>query len=265
LTKKLLTVKESKTEWKLKLRKDLCDMKRKGPALTRILSLLISTLAATLLVHVATANPFMPSGSWSDEPIPPSINVQSPSETQNYHSGSDVWLNFTVTEPLTNWYSTESFRYPKTYATTSGNLTQVRFSLDGKQDIPVSKISESALKNSGLYNPQGGVLHFSVNLGQLSVGQHTIDINAEGSTYYGNLTHSSWSDSFQNYVQASDKTKIVHSSLQSSFVVDGVKPSTPLEPFPTLSILAISAAIVAVACVGSVVYFKKLRHARSNS
>ena len=68
-------------------------MNRKALALTLILALLISTLAATLLVHVVTANPFMPSGSWSDDPIPPSINIQSPSETQNYYNGSDVWLN----------------------------------------------------------------------------------------------------------------------------------------------------------------------------
>ena len=224
-------------------------MKRKGFALTLILALLISTSVATLFVHVATANPFMPSGSWSDEPIPPSINVQSPSESLNYWNGSNVWLNFTVTAPLTSWYSTESFRYPDFYATTLGNVTQVRFSLDGKPDVPVSKISESALKNSSLYNPQWGLLHFSVNLGQLSVGTHTILISAEGSAYYGNLTHDSWSDAFQH-----DKTKLVNNSMQSNFVVGA---SSPPEPFPTVPVMAVSAAIVAVAGAGLLVYSKK--------
>ena len=234
-------------------------MNGKALALTFILALLISMLAVTLIVHVASANPFMPSGSWSDEPTPPSINVQSPNETLNYWSGSDVWLNFTVTEPVTNWYSTESFSYPDYYATTLGNLTQVRFSIDGKQENIASKISESALKIGKVYNPQGGVLRFSVNLGRLSVGQHTININAEGSAYYGNLTHSAFSDSFPIDTDESDKTKLVHSSVQSNFVVDGVAPSisVPPEPFPTVPVVAVSAAILAVAGAGLLVYFKK--------
>ena len=135
-------------------------MKRTAIALLIILALLISTLGATLLVQVVTANPFMPNGSWSDEPIPPSINVQSPTESFNYWNGSDVWLNFTVAEPLTNWYSAGSISYPDYYATTLGNLTQVSFSIDGKQENNASKISESPLRSYKVYNPTGGYCIF---------------------------------------------------------------------------------------------------------
>ncbi|MBN1245376.1 hypothetical protein JXA31_07265 [Candidatus Bathyarchaeota archaeon] len=232
-------------------------MKRTALAVTLMLGLLLSTLAATLFVNVVTANPFMPSGSWSDEPIPPSINVQSPSETQNYYDGSDVWLNFTVTVPWTDWYSTKSgYLYPDHYATTLGNLTQVRFSIDGKPENDASKISESALKVSKVYVPRWGVLHFSVNLGQLSVGRHTIIINAEGSAYYGNLTHGAFSDTFPIDTDESDKTKLVHSSLQSNFVVG---PNSTQKPFPTTLVIAPIAAVTVIG-VGLLVYLKKRKH-----
>ena len=232
-------------------------MKRTSLALTLLLALSVPMLATTLLVHVATANPFMPSGSWSDEPIPPSINIQSPTESFSYWNGSDVWLNFTVAEPVTNWYSTGSISYPDYYATTLGNLTQVSFSLDGKQENHATKISESALRSYKLYNPTGGLLHFSVNLGRLPVGQHTIYINAEGAAYYGNLTHSAFSDSFPIDTDESDKTRLLSSSLQSNFVVDGVATDTSMEPFPTATVAAVSGAAVILVGAGLLVYFKK--------
>ncbi len=201
----------------------------------------------------------MPSGSWSDEPIPPSISIQSPTESLNYWNGSDVWLNFTVAEPLTNWYSTGSISYPDYYATTLGNLTQVSFSIDGKQENNVSKISESPLKSYKVYNPMSGLLHFSVNLGRLTVGQHKIDITADGSAYYGNLTHSAFSDSFPIDTDKSDKTKFLSSSLQRNFVVDDFAPITFMVPFPTASVAIVSSVGVAVVGVGLLVYFKRKR------
>jgi hypothetical protein len=232
-------------------------MKRALLALAILLALLVPMLSAALFVHVVSANPFMPSGSWSDEPVPPSISIQSPIESLNYWSGSDVWLNFTVAEPLTNWYSAGSISYPDYYATTLGNLTQVSFSIDGKQENIVSKISESPLKSYKIYNPMGGLLHFSVNLGRLPVGQHRISITADGSAYYGNLTHSAFSDSFPIDTDKSDKTKFLSSSLQRNFAVDDVATITFTEPFPTVTIATVSVVSVVIVGAGLMVYFKR--------
>jgi hypothetical protein len=207
----------------------------------------------------------MPSGSWSDEPVPPSINIESPSETLSYWSGSDVWLNFTVAVPWTDWFSTKSgYLYPEPYATTLGTLTQVKFSVDGKPETNATKVSETPLVASRLYNPQSGLLHFSVNLGRLSVGQHTVIINAEGTTYYGNLTHSAFSDSFILDVQEGDENKLVKNSAQINFAV-GPDSSPELEPETaefslTLPIVAVSIALVSAVAVGLLVYFKKRKH-----
>ena len=229
-------------------------MKKTSTALT----LLISTLIITLIVQAASANPFMPSGSWSDEPVPPSIEIQSPNGTYCWN-GSDVWLKFTVTKPVTNWYSAGSISYPDYYATTFGNLSQVRFSIDGQQEQIARNFSESALKVYKLYVPTGGILHYSVNVGRLPVGNHTIIINAEGSAYFGNLTHGAFSDSFPVDADASDKTKPVNSSLQDSFLVNGVAPNAlPIQPFAVAL-----AAIVALAGAGLLVYFRARRRKSS--
>ncbi len=90
------------------------------------------------------------------------------------------------------------------------------------------------------------------------MGRHTIVINAEGSGYYGNLTHSAFSDSFILDVQESDKTKLVSSSASIDFNVDGDPPITQ-----TLPIIAVTAGIVAVAGAGSLVYLKKIKRKKS--
>jgi hypothetical protein len=178
--------------------------------------MLLSTLAVTtLLVNVGTANPFMPSGSWSDEPIPPSIDIQSPSEKLHYWTGSDVWLDFTVNVPLTPWYSPSMKPYPDHYATTFGTISRVRFSIDGKAENNTDRVSEYQ-----------GILTFSVNLGRLSVGWHTIEINAEGMARYGNLNHDIYLGSQYSFKE-STRTKFVSSSASISFVVDEVRPTTP--------------------------------------
>jgi hypothetical protein len=188
-------------------------MKRRGLALALTVAVLVS-----LVVDVVEANPFMPSGSWSNEPIPPSISVQSPSEKLNYWTGSDVWLDFTVTVPLTRWYSSSN----EGVATIFGTVTQVRFSLDGKAEIIADKVSEDR-----------GVLSFSVDLERLIAGQHAIKISAEGSGYYGNLTHDIYLGS-NHTIQESAKTKFVQSSLNISFSVDGVRPTEP----PNITLLS---------------------------
>ena len=247
-------------------------MKRTAIVQLLILGLLISTLTVILHIRIVVANPFMPSGSWSGEPVPPSINVESPSETLNNFYGSDLWLNFTVTVPWTDWYNMHSgdlypkFLYPKSYATTLGTLTEVTFSLDGKAETAVGKISESPLEVSKVYRPYGGVLRFAVNLGYLSVGRHTVVINAEGSAYYGNLTHGAFSDNFAYDLQEGDEIKLVQSSADISFVVGSdfiqdpsptTGPNSTQEPFPTVPVAAVSIASVAIISVGLLLYFKK--------
>ena len=194
---------------------------KKALALTLAVALLFSVVGMEV-AGTTKADPFMPSGSWSDEPTPPSFSVQSPSAKLNYWTGNDVWLDFKVTVPLTDWYSPTSFRYPDHYATTFGNVTQVRFSLDGKPENNANKVSEYE-----------GVLTFSSNLGRLIVGQHIITISAEGSGYFGNLTHDISLAS--NYSVRDDaKTKLVQSSVSINFAVAGVRPTTP----PSISILS---------------------------
>ena len=98
-----------------------------------MLVFLLAALATELHVKVASANPFMPLGSWSNDPGPPTVNIQSPTDSTNSPSGNNVWLNFTVKAPITEWYSTkQGYLYPDHYATTFGNVTQVLYSLDGK-------------------------------------------------------------------------------------------------------------------------------------
>ena len=247
-------------------------MQKSSLALLLLLGLLISTLTVMLYVEIVVANPFMPSGSWSGEPVPPSINIESPSETLNNFYGSAVWLNFTVTVPWTDWYNPHSgdlypkSLYPESYATTLGTLAEVTISLDGKTETAVSKISESPLEVSEVYHPYGGLLRFSVNLGYLSVERHTVVINAEGSAYYGNLTHGAFSDNFAYDMQEGDEIKPVQNSADISFVVGSdliqepsptTGPNSAQEPLPTVPVAVASITSAVVVGAGLLVYFKK--------
>jgi hypothetical protein len=205
----------------------------------------------------------MPSGSWSDEPIPPSIDVQSPSERLNYDVESDIWLNFSVTVPLTSWYSTSMKPYPDNYATTFGHVTQVSFSLDGRPAINLDEIYEYL-----------GVLSFSVEIGCLSIGKHNIIINAEGLASYGNLTHDIFVGSQYSF-KNSTKAKLVETSKIISFVIadtklvdisleepnevdsssegteEGKLATSANDPFPTSSIMAsfVTVAVLVGLCL----------------
>lgn len=208
----------------------------------------------------------MPSGSWSDDPVPPSISVESPSKAMNYTYGRDVWLNFTVTVPWTDWYyANTEYPYPEPYATTLGTITEVNYSIDSKPEKTVSKISESPLEVSKIYLPHGGILHFSVNLGRVAVGEHTIVINAKGSAFYGNLTHSAFADNFEYDFQESDELKVAQSSEAINFGVDSSSKQDP-SPIPepqsdSLPTALVVASVIAVAVsVGLLMYFKKRRH-----
>ena len=183
--------------------------------LTLVLAISHLTLVAMLLVNDATANPYFPKGSWSDEPLPPVISVQSPSEKLNYWIGNDVWLDFTVTVPKTSWYSENKEFFGGHIGTTFETITGVRFSLNGMQEIEAAKVSQHQ-----------GVLTYSVNLGRLPFGKNTVAIHAEGSAHYGTLTR-------ENGVQDT-KTKLVESSTTINFVVDGVRPTAA----PSVSLIS---------------------------
>jgi hypothetical protein len=72
---------------------------------------------------------------------------------------------------------------------------------------------------------------YSVNLGRLSAGQHTVVISAKGSGYYGDLKLTQDISLASNYsiVDAGAKTKLVSSSVSINFVVDEARPTTPPE------------------------------------
>jgi hypothetical protein len=197
-------------------------MKRAALTLTIILALLMSTVSATLLVDVATANPYMESGTYYGEPTLPSINVLSPSEKLTYWIGSDVWLDFTVTLPVTWWYDTKT---NDTHSADVGTLTKVSFSLNELSQKDANKISE--------YEGVGAYSSYSVNLGRLSAGQHTLIISVKALGEYGviNLTQDIHLGSNYSYVA---KTKLVQSSASINVNVDSLRPITP----PNITLLS---------------------------
>jgi hypothetical protein len=184
-------------------------MRRKEFALAFVLTLLTSTLP----VHLATADPFMAKGTYSGEPTPISINIQSPSEKITYWIGSDVWLDFTVKKPVTWWYDTIT---NITYMGSIGTLTKVGYVLDNLPQKDTNKVSKNE-----------GVDTFSVNLGRLTSGQHTLIINVEGLGYFGNLNLTRDIHLGSNYSMHDQlKTKPVNCSVSINFDVAAFRPTT---------------------------------------
>ena len=124
--------------------------------------ILISLLAGIIFVEEAKANPFFPSGSHTNEPANPLINLQSPDG--NITNTSNIWLNFTVTPPLTSWTTKDGSPIGTTY----GSISSVKYSLDGVERLIY--YNKSYLS----------ILYYWVNLGTLAVGQHTIKIDTYG-------------------------------------------------------------------------------------
>ncbi|MEM2099316.1 MAG: hypothetical protein QXU99_06210 [Candidatus Bathyarchaeia archaeon] len=149
---------------------------------------------------IVNANPVIPRGSVA-EPIPPSIDVQSPLEGQRLNAKNGVWLTFKVNVPLTSWGSV---------GTSFGNVTSVRFILDQgqEQQLYLDKADEH------------GVIRYSLNLGQLSSGKHTIEIIVEGLAYHGTATHDFYFGSTPSLAEAMPK-KLLNNTVQISFTVEG--------------------------------------------
>jgi hypothetical protein len=189
-----------------------------------VLALLVLLLAGTLFVNLVAANPFFPSGSWSDDPTPPVINIHSPLQNQPCGFSHDVWLNFTVTRPSTSWYRSGGFRF----AITIGSVTSVIYYLDEKPPVRM--------------NARGQV--YSVNLGVLSDGQHVIKINVEGLGHSRTtITHDLYRGSKYTFEQ-SVPNKHVSSSAQVSFIVDNnVKVDSVSSSTLALTIVALVASL----------------------
>jgi hypothetical protein len=185
-------------------------MKKTVTGLSFILALLFATVAGAKLMPIVEANPVIPRGSVAEDPSPPSIEVQSPLEGQRLTPADGVWLKFKVTVPKTSWGS---------IGTTFGDVTSVRFILDSEQeqDLNLNQADEH------------GVMSYSLNLGKLSGGEHTLKIIAEGIGYYGTATHDLYPGSNPSFLEVMH-TKSLNSTVQISFAVEGSSNVTCVSP-----------------------------------
>jgi hypothetical protein len=174
------------------------------------------------LTPTVKANPFIPKGSVAHEPTLPLIEVQSPTKELRLEPSSEIWLKFKVTVPKTSWGS---------IGTTYGSITSVSYILDSNQKQMLN-----------LTKPEYGVSKYSINIGQLSEGKHTIKIIVVGSGYYGTATHDLYAGSNPSFKEVM-KTKLLENSVQivfgvgesSNFDVYTLElPSPTLTPSPTI-------------------------------
>ena len=191
--------------------------------LIKALFLLVTFVVSTILPSILNvkANPFFPKGSVAHDPSPPSFEVQSPKPEQRLNPTNDVWLKFKVTVPLTSWDG---------IGTTFGSIISVSYILDSKQE-----------QNLVIYkNDEHGAISYSINLGRLSGGKHTLKISAEGSGWYGTATHDLYAGSKPSFKEVM-QTKSLNNSVQYDFWVEdssNIIISSPSEELnlPNLSI-----------------------------
>ncbi len=190
-------------------------MKRQILAVEFILMAIISTLTVSVL-DVASANFFIDKGIYHGEPTLPAIDIQSPSEKITYWIESDVWLDFTIRVPRTAWYSVETKEFSHG---SYGNMTEVTVSIGVSQQRQISAVS----KHEGV----DWYFSYSVNLGRLTAGQHTVTVTATGWGYDGVIDVEQNINLGSNYsIRDQLKTKTVSSSASISFSVDATRPST---------------------------------------
>jgi hypothetical protein len=184
-------------------------MKRNALALSLTLSLLLSAIVGTQFVNVGLANFFIPKGTWGTEPVPPLIDVQSPSEKQNFSFASDVWLKFTAVKPATSWYTSSN----SSFAHTFGTISSISYSLDGEREKGVAGCESK---------DEYGILYFSLNLGKLQEGWHRVSIAAQGWGFYGTVMEDIYEGS--EYKMSALPFKLVNSSVRVNFTVGNVIP-----------------------------------------
>ena len=207
-------------------------------ALTLILTLSLSYTA--LFVDLATANP-APLFAFPTEPIttPPTIVVHSPVENQAYDS-TNVWLNFTIIKPEA-WFAINVASHAdySPLTETFVNITSVYYVIDGIERQNISMHDVDSLFDT----PPTLSLNFSI-LVPLTAGEHTVKVSVEAESYYV-VNFVDWLHPFSNVTLHADSQTI---------------PFTVSQPFPTMTITAVSVVTASVIGVGLIVYFKRRRH-----
>ena len=162
--------------------------------------ILLSFLLGLQVVDVIEANPI------PREPITPCvIEVSSPTESTY---SKDVPLIFTVREPDIPWNPCAQ-----------PGIGTIYYSLDGKR-------SDNLFVSSGT---ERGPLHFSLNLPNLSEGEHTLTILAQ--------VHGLWIFSGNNLTMSEPYTNTtIHFTIDRTFTVDRTAPKISIlseenEPF----------------------------------
>ncbi len=197
-----------------------------------VLLILVSFLAG-MLTDVVVANP------WMGQPVPPSmrtpnrdspiLEVQSPENTTYYQN--EGLLNFTVTKPE-SWVTTN----------VSCFITGVVYQIDGNAVVLFNWSDPDG--NHSLPSPE----QFSVTLGDLEEGQHTLQVNVSAySRYWTTPEFGFFYEDYPLNVSETVNFAIAEKPLPS--------PSVPeLTPFASML------ALVVVTCIVLVAAKKRLMH-----
>ncbi len=193
-------------------------------ALGFVFSLLFVLIFAGLqTVEMAKANPFFPSGSYSEEPTIPLISVNLPQQRLSYGSDIDVWLDFTLTVPMTSWYRSDGSKI----GTTFGSITSVSYYLDGEE--------RSITANKTYHEYQ----YFQVSLGAFTYGLHTIKIEVNGSAYTKTtITNDLYAGSTPSFIESVPTKPVSNSAeinffINNGFNINGSSSNSTASPIPS--------------------------------
>lgn len=212
-------------------------MKRTTLALTFISALLVSSLAAPLVVDVAEANPF---------PTYPVISIESPANKT--YTVSSLFLNVTL---VTQWDGV--------YFTSERRL--VTYCIDGKESIPLSQAEYQFDSEM-----QASILSGSAVLADLTEGTHSLRVNAEYSYDNGKQVFVSNSDviftidpDYSPSLSPSPSPSPAPTVTPSPTATPSPEPTSTPEPesLPTTLVATVFAVSVVVVGAGLLVYFKK--------
>jgi hypothetical protein len=216
------------------------NMKRINQLLIIFIIIILSSF-----LNIGSADPFLPKGAIGLEPNPPLINVQSPTENQAFEKASNIWLNFSVTTPITTWnYTGTSFSKEGEIAHTFGKINFVNYSLDE---------NNFNITGKHMYE-ESGILYYSIPIEQLLEGGHTISIMAEGSGLYGELQGDVYIGS--GYSMNTLPSKTVSSVAEINFMVDYVNTT----PFNTLTSPPYLLPLTVVILVVTILFLVYRRH-----
>ena len=133
--------------------------------------LVISLSFTSLIILNVKANPLI-----FPDINQPTINIQSPIQYQTYQANS-IWLNFTVHKPE-DWINNSNLDNSSN-SQNQGQITFVTYSIDKKVIGNETNTRIEVYDPITAINPQLN-FSFSVNLNELSDGNHTVEVYAEG-------------------------------------------------------------------------------------